>query len=72
MRLRREVLDASPLCVHCHAKGRVTLATEVDHIVPIHLGGSDDLANLQPLCAPCHAAKTAQEAGARGRGGPEV
>lgn len=36
---------------------------EVDHIVPVAFGGTDDDANLQTLGArPCHAAKTQAEA----------
>jgi 5-methylcytosine-specific restriction protein A len=43
---------------------------ECDHIVPRDQGGSDDWSNLQSLCKPCHAAKTAAEQGKRpGRGG---
>lgn len=37
-------------------------ADEVDHIVPAAKGGSDDLANLQATCKPCHAWKTGREA----------
>lgn len=54
------------LCRTCRASGRVTAATEVDHIVPKSSGGSDDESNLQAICADCHKAKTAREAqGAR-------
>lgn len=43
----------------CKAKGRVTPATEVDHIVPLRQGGARlDRSNLQSLCRPCHAQKT--------------
>lgn len=38
---------------------------ELDHIVPLIDGGSHDDENLQTLCTPCHAKKTAAEA--RGR-----
>ena len=31
---------------------------EVDHIVPLALGGGHGLTNLQALCKPCHAQKT--------------
>lgn len=46
----------------CQACGTVTLDLEVDHIVNIAQGGSDDDANLQSLCVPCHQLKTATEA----------
>lgn len=63
--LRKQVLDAEPLCRACQAKGRVTLAREVDHIKPKAKGGDDDLGNLQPLCRPCHRAKSDADAGRR-------
>lgn len=56
--LRSRVLSHQPLCVLCAADGRTTAASEIDHIVPVFKGGTDDLANLQPLCAACHATKT--------------
>jgi hypothetical protein len=31
---------------------------EVDHIIPVALGGHNGQANLQALCRPCHAQKT--------------
>ena len=31
---------------------------EVDHILPLSLGGRDETSNLQVLCAPCHGTKT--------------
>jgi 5-methylcytosine-specific restriction protein A len=67
-RLRAKVLMSNPLCVKCAATGRVQAAHEVDHIVPLHSGGTHDRSNLQPLCRPCHADKTATEAGSRARG----
>lgn len=54
-------LDHHPLCVHCQAKGLVTVATVVDHITP-HRGDRElfwDAANWQPLCETCHNRKTA-------------
>ena len=39
---------------------------EIDHVVPLHLGGANCDTNLQLLCARCHAAKTAGEMAARG------
>lgn len=51
------------LCVLCKADGRLTIATLVDHIVPIVVdaGRRLDFSNLQSLCAGCHATKTAQD-----------
>jgi 5-methylcytosine-specific restriction protein A len=58
---RRWVLKDSPLCLACQAEGRVALATEIDHVVPVARGGTDDYPNLQPLCSAHHRAKTQRE-----------
>ncbi|MGD1323524.1 HNH endonuclease [Pandoraea pnomenusa] len=49
------------LCQVCRRAGRVTIATEVDHIVPKSQGGTDDDDNLQAICSPCHKTKTGSE-----------
>jgi 5-methylcytosine-specific restriction protein A len=67
-RKRKRVLQRdNGLCQACKAMGRLQPGNQVDHRLPKADGGTDDEANLQTLCAPCHAAKTAGEA-ARGRG----
>ena len=33
-------------------------ATEVDHIIELAAGGTNTIDNVQPLCKPCHQAKT--------------
>lgn len=50
------------LCQMCLRAGRVTAATEVDHIVNKASGGSDADTNLEAICSPCHAIKTRAEA----------
>lgn len=60
-KLRKIILADEPLCRTCTAEGRVTVATHVDHIKPKAKGGTDEPSNLQPLCAPCHDAKTDRE-----------
>jgi 5-methylcytosine-specific restriction enzyme A len=64
---RKRRLKAEPLCRRCKAKGFITLATVWDHILPLVLGGTDDDENGQPLCDPCHVAKTAEDFGYRKR-----
>ena len=66
LRLREVVLNAEPLCAECRRQGRTVAAREVDHIVPVHQGGTDARENLQGLCRPCHWSKTATEARDRG------
>jgi 5-methylcytosine-specific restriction endonuclease McrA len=34
---------------------------QVDHMLPLSEGGTDDLANLQTLCIGCHSRKTMGE-----------
>lgn len=48
------------LCQPCQKAGRLTPATEVDHIVEKAHGGTDAMDNLQAICGPCHRAKTAR------------
>lgn len=55
-KLRTMVLSGEPLCRQCG-----TAATEVDHIVPLRLGGTNKIGNLQALCKRCHSRKTAEE-----------
>lgn len=72
--IRNAHFSERPLCVHCLAKSppRTTVATELDHVVPLHLGGvesRDPFANRMGLCATCHAEKSASEERARASGG---
>jgi 5-methylcytosine-specific restriction protein A len=54
------------LCVVCWRAGRVTVASEVDHIRPRAAGQVDHaLDNLQSLCRPCHDVKTRAENGCK-------
>ena len=61
-RVRAQVmLRDKGLCQPCRHAGRVSPATEVDHIVPKSQEGTDDSTNLQAICSPCHKVKTAME-----------
>jgi hypothetical protein len=42
-------------CVCCGEEAPLQL----DHIVPLYLGGSDSIENIQPLCKPCNSGKGA-------------
>jgi 5-methylcytosine-specific restriction enzyme A len=56
--IRKRLLDHRPLCAMCQQNNLITPATQVDHIVPLFKGGTDDMDNLQPLCSDCHKTKT--------------
>jgi 5-methylcytosine-specific restriction endonuclease McrA len=57
------------LCQACKRKGlHGVLGDVVDHIEPLHLGGSDEGSNKELLCHECHDVKTAREAGGRAQG----
>ena len=55
-------------CADCSASGRVRIAHEVDHVVPVWEGGGDERTNLQAINRDCHARKTAAEAARRAAG----
>ena len=57
--------DRTSLCATREAKGRVTIAAEVDHLLQLAKGGADNETNFQSLCEPCHRIKTAQDTGRR-------
>jgi 5-methylcytosine-specific restriction protein A len=66
-KLRAAKLRTNPICEH---DGCRLLATEVDHVVPLSIGGDRwDWSNLQSLCRGHHADKTVVDA-QRGRTRP--
>src|SRR5438128_846854 len=66
-RVRLLQLSRDPLCVACVAEGELTLASHVDHIVPIVLGGDRlNLGNVQSLCTSHHSKKTVAQMRDRG------
>ena len=46
------------LCAACTQKIDAGKAWDIDHILPLALGGTNELNNLQILCSPCHRSKT--------------
>jgi 5-methylcytosine-specific restriction protein A len=58
---RRALFRREPLCRECLKTGRVTAAAIRDHITPIAFGGAEHPDNEQPLCKPCHDAKSRAE-----------
>lgn len=56
---RARRLEAEPNCRDCFEFGGIIRkAVEVDHIIPISRGGSDDDDNVRCLCASCHQNRT--------------
>jgi 5-methylcytosine-specific restriction protein A len=71
MKLRAEVMAEEPFCRLCLEDGKRVRSEEVDHIVPLAMGGEETRSNKQALCKPCHAEKSKRErAEARQGGGP--
>ena len=63
--LRQQQLIRQPMCEECGRRGRMSVATEADHI-KAHKGDEElffDENNLQSLCKRCHSRKTAREDG---------
>ena len=64
-RARGAQLNRQPLCAQCEREGRVTVATEVHHVLKRtdYAALSYDLANLESLCKQCHARESIAERG---------
>lgn len=52
-------------CERCRASGDTRIATIVDHIVPLWMGGTEADENRQAINAECHDLKSADEARVR-------
>lgn len=68
MQMRERIMrrDCS-MCQTCKRNGRITLASEVDHITALDNGGSNDDDNLEAICVECHKAKSAKDTGKQRR-----
>lgn len=64
-RIRAHLMKTAPLCAECERRGRVTVGTICDHIVPLSKGGATSLENAQMLCRECSDRKTLADAGKR-------
>ena len=64
-RSRLGFLAKHPLCAQHQRQGQTVLASELDHIVPVHKAPERfwDRSNWQPLCSHCHNLKTIAERG---------
>jgi 5-methylcytosine-specific restriction protein A len=57
------MLRSNPICQYCGLEE----ASEVDHVVPLAAGGTNDYDNLRTSCKACHSRKTVIEDGGFGR-----
>lgn len=72
---KRRLQRTDYLCERCACIGRwtartekrTTVATVVNHIIPLAHGGSDEDENTENLCAPCDLIVTAEQFGHRQR-----
>lgn len=60
---KRRLARTHGLCEHCSAKGRVRVATVVNHKLPLAHGGSDEDDNTENLCRECDLVVTAEQFG---------
>ena len=67
MVIRERVLRTAPLCYICKEKGIITPAKEVDHVIALVNGGTDDPENLRGVCFDCHRDKTRRDLGLKER-----
>ena len=44
-------------CVRCGEKEYIGHALTIDHKIPVSLGGTHNIDNLQPLCSRCNSSK---------------
>ena len=62
---RLRIWAKNPNCARCGKLTAYPHGFELDHIVPLFMGGADTDANCQVLCngdSGCHATKTAEDA----------
>lgn len=60
---KRRLQRTNGLCEDCLNCGATQVAVEVDHIVPLCLGGSDEDDNTRNLCGHHHKMRTAEQFG---------
>ena len=53
-KIRNRYASKHPLCERCLSLGRYTPMSEVHHILPIKMGGTNDEKNLMSVCHSCH------------------
>ena len=64
---RLRIWAHDPRCARCRTLTDYPSGFELDHIAPVHKGGSNEDENLEVLCHACHEVKTADDLGRRHR-----
>lgn len=59
----RRLQRTNYLCQDCQAEGKVTIATVVDHVIPLAFGGPDTDENTRNLCDNHNRERTAEQFG---------
>jgi 5-methylcytosine-specific restriction endonuclease McrA len=57
-KMKLEILIKTPKCSHCGERLNNLQDIEWDHIIPLALGGSQELHNWEPVHVNCHKQKT--------------
>lgn len=60
---RKRIRERDGYC--CKACGVAVRVGQVDHVIPLDKGGSDEDSNLQLMCDDCHVDKTNRDNGYR-------
>lgn len=53
-KIRERYYSMHPYCEQCFKEGKMVLADEVHHIIPVSRGGTHEASNLMSLCRSCH------------------
>ena len=68
VKIRNQILERDEFMCQCSdCKGVRYIAHEVDHILPLYKGGTDDPENLMAMNRDCHERKTRTDLGHRER-----
>ena len=53
-KVRERYFAMHPYCEQCFKEGKMVMADEVHHIIPVSRGGTHEASNLMSLCRSCH------------------